>query len=171
MNTNEDKVFDVGDAVIDLNDDAPDTISSDSDDVPKARRGRPRKTDMAAPKGNIIELDEHDVLITRDAMTKIPKKCYAHELPALYRIHGPDMVEVVATVKVKVADFHPQMEYNRLKAKYDRKNFQCVEAVYGLDGSKIAQMVGVPFEFGVAPHKQNLSINKVHSNPERVRRA
>jgi len=166
MNTNEDKVFDVGDSVIDLNDEAPPSAEQE-----KRRPGRPRKAATEKLPENIIELDEHDVLITRDAMTKIPKKCYAHELPALYRIHGPDMVEVVATVKVKVADFHPQMEYNRLKAKYDRKNFQCVEAVYGLDGSKIAQMAGVEFEFGVAPHKQNLSINKVHSNPERVRRA
>lgn len=160
MNTESD-VFDVGDAKFDI---GPDV----KEEPEKRRPGRPKKEKLPE---NIIELDEHDVLITRDAMTKIPKKCYAHELPALYRIHGPDMVEVVATVKVKVADFHPQMEYNRLKAKYDRKNFQCVEAVYGLDGSKIAQMAGVEFEFGVAPHKQNLSINKVHSNPERVRRA
>ena len=166
----EPQVFDVGDAVYDLSPEP--AVQAEAGE--KRRPGRPKKVVEAEPEQaaeTVIEIDEHDVLITRDAMTKIPKKCYAHELPALYRIHGPDMVEVIATVKVKVADFDPQMEYTRLKSKYDRKNFQCVEQVYGLDGSKVAQIVGVPFRLGIAPHRQQLSVQKIRTNPDRVRRA
>lgn len=138
--------------------------------------GRPRKNETEAEiphsefgdPADILTLTEHLVVITRDPMTKIPKKVYDHELPALNYIHQPDNVEVVDSVQVKVAGFDPQAEYLRLQRKYDRKNFQVMMPIYGPDASKIAAMTGAKLSSRRASDLPAASI-KIRERKEAVR--
>jgi hypothetical protein len=93
--------------------------------------------------GDVIELVEVKVMITRDPACKIPKTVYRHELPALRYIHKPENVLVVSEYPVKVAGFDIDTEFLRLQRKYDRKNFDVVRPVYGLEGDKLQPLTGV----------------------------
>lgn len=93
--------------------------------------------------GEIIELIEVKVMITRDPACKIPKTVYKHELPALRYIHKPENVLVMEEYPVKVAGFDVDAEFLRLSRKYDRKNFEVAAPVYGLEGDKLAMLTGV----------------------------
>lgn len=117
---------------------------SEQRDTDKRGPGRPRKTEGESieVEQDIITLTEHTVLITRDPMTKIAKKVYDHELPAIRFVHSADNVEVIDSQPVKVAGFAPEAEYGRLQRKYDRKNFKVVVPIYGHDASKIASLTG-----------------------------
>lgn len=93
--------------------------------------------------GNVVELTEVKVLITRDVACKIPKTVFKHELPALRLIHTPDNVLVISERPVKVAGFDVATEFLRLGRKYDRKNFEVTTRVYGLEGEKLEALTGV----------------------------
>lgn len=135
----------------------------------------PNRTKTAVPGdapvvAEVLVLKELDLLITRDPMTKVPKKAYEHELPALEFIHGVENVEVLDAVSVKLSGFDPQVEYTRLVKKYDRKNFKVIEKVYGLDGRKVAEMTGTAFG-GKSLRQQRVSIAKYGAPKDDVRRA
>lgn len=133
--------------------------------------GRPRKNEAEEYESNsndVITLTEHLVLITRDPMTRVPKKVYDHELPALNFIHQPDNVEIIDSVQVKVAGFDPQSEYMRMQRKYDRKNFQVMMPIYGPDASKIAAMTGAKLSTTRAKDLPSASI-KIRERKEEIR--
>jgi hypothetical protein len=111
--------------------------------------------------GYVVERFEYDLLIERDAMTKIPKKAYAHELPALRFIHGDDRVEVIGQRNVKVAGFNLHTEYTRMKARYDRKNFPVIAPVYGVDPIQRLSALS-----GIAPSADGPAKAEVHTVQE-----
>lgn len=120
----------------------------------------------------IVTLTELDLVIERDAMTKIPKKAYAHELPALKFIHGEDRVEVVGRRNVKLANFDIHTELLRMRKRYDRKNFAVIAPVYGHDPvRRLSDLSGVEADADGKARAEVHSKQKIRDTSDQVRMA
>lgn len=68
------------------------------------------------------------VMITRDAMTILPRELPEHELPVAQAVFGEDNVEVLGPVDDEAVKLDPATEAERLAGKYGP---DAVEKAYG----------------------------------------
>lgn len=116
-------------------------------------------------------LTEVVVLIERDAMTKSPTTVYEHEVLILQAIHGEDHVHVVEEYQVAVPeDFSVADEFERLRAKYDRRlrpgQPSVVVSSWGKNANALAAHLGMPK--GSSTPKRMLESEQIVRDPRRV---
>lgn len=102
----------------------------------------------AADREGAVTLVMHKVLIEKDPMTKIQSDIFDYELPILYAIYGEDMIHVVDefTAEHQVANFDPDVAYDRLHEKYGKAGEEAIRQIYNQGAYSLAQEVGVKSE-------------------------
>lgn len=101
-------------------------------------------------------LKKYDVLIKRDVYTTIQKNVFAHELPVIQHLHGRANVTVVGESDVEAIGFNVDAEYERLCRLYNSKNTDAVTPIYGIDSSKLSDVLGVSSTGQSVERKQSL---------------
>jgi hypothetical protein len=92
-----------------------------------------------------LVLTQHQILIVRDPMVKIPSMIFAHELPIAYALNGEENVEIVSTSQVEVSNFTVDEEYDRLIRKYEMSKAPVVVDVYGNNPRLLAEELDLPY--------------------------
>lgn len=92
-----------------------------------------------------IVLTQHQILIVRDPMVKIPATIFAHELPIAQALNGEENVEIVSTSQVEVSNFTIDEEYDRLMRKYEMSKTTVVIDIYGNNPRLLAEELDLPY--------------------------
>jgi hypothetical protein len=92
-----------------------------------------------------LVLTQHQILIVRDPMVKIPSLIFAHELPIAQLLNGDGNIEIVSTSQVEVSNFTVDEEYDRLMRKYEMSKTNVVAEVYGNTPRALAEELDLPY--------------------------
>jgi hypothetical protein len=92
-----------------------------------------------------LVLTQHQILIVRDPMVKIPATIFAHELPIAELLNGEANIEIVSTSQVEVSNFTVDEEYDRLMRKYEMSKTNVVADVYGPNPRQLAEELDLPY--------------------------
>ena len=92
-----------------------------------------------------LVLTQHQILIVRDPMVKIPALIFAHELPIAQLLNGEANIEILSTSQVEVTNFTVDEEYDRLMRKYEMSKTTVVTEVYGNNPRLLAEELDLPY--------------------------
>lgn len=123
------------------------TAAAQAEAAAKAKAGLEAE-EASAPS---ITATAHDVTLERSNNEKIAIECVRDwEIPILQAVHGPDRVVIRETYDIDLTgeDTNPAREYQRLKAKYNRRgnNVDVVDRVFGGDPKRLAKEMGVKYD-------------------------
>jgi hypothetical protein len=107
-----------------------------------------KKTGTVNENGDEVHslvLTQHQILIVRDPMVKIPALIFAHELPIAQLLNGEENVEIVSTSQVEVTNFTIDEEYDRLMRKYEMSKTAAVVEIYGNTPRLLAEELDLPY--------------------------
>jgi hypothetical protein len=108
---------------------------------------KPTRTVVAKTEKPVI-LNECEVQIERNEVTKISATVYEHEVPILRQVHGEDRIKVLDTYEVELVGFKVRDEFERLKRRYNNKQVgDVVVKAYPMGYLQLAD------ELGIAPER------------------
>jgi hypothetical protein len=96
-------------------------------------------------------LQRQEIEIARNSQTSIVREVFVHEIPILRLIHGED--EVVARGEPEDVEDEINLadEWQRLVARYHKKDKIPVFDVYGRDPKGLAAVIGIKLAANVKP--------------------